>query len=159
TDAEGDSLTYWADNLPPGAVFDPSRHTLTWTPGSQAAGTYEGVRFSVSDGLHTVSQSTTLLIAPTNQAPALVKPADRTAREGDPIRIPLLAGDPEGDTLTYSSSLLPGGAFLDPHTGLFEWTPAYFQHGTFVIPFTVNDGQLSTTQSSTITVLNVNAAP
>src|SRR5262249_17916412 len=40
TDTDGDPLVYWADGLPPGAVFDTSRQTLTWTPGPQTAGTY-----------------------------------------------------------------------------------------------------------------------
>ena len=80
-------------------------------------------------------------------------------REGDAVRIQLAASDPEQDPLTYSSNLLPGGAFLDPVTGVFEWVPTYYQTGEFMIPFTVWDGVSSTTQTATITVLNVNAAP
>ncbi|MGE3817844.1 MAG: putative Ig domain-containing protein, partial [Isosphaeraceae bacterium] len=158
-DPDGDRLAFWADHLPPGAVFDPERRTLSWTPDARAAGTYEGVRFVVSDGLHQVTRVTTLLIAPTDQAPLLSRPADRTALEGEPIRIALAASDPDGDALTFSSRMLPGGASLDPLTGVVEWTPAYFQHGAFSIPFTVSDGQRSTTQTTRFTVLNVNAAP
>ena len=62
-------------------------------------------------------------------------------------------------TISYGSRLLPGGAFLDPNTGRFEWTPAYFQEGLYEIPMTVSDGQLETTQIVNIDVLNVNAAP
>ncbi len=159
TDADGDSLVYWADRLPPGAVFDADLQTLSWTPSHQAAGTYANVRFIVSDGVHQVSQAVTLLIAPSNQAPALARPADRAVREGDAVRIQLSVTDPEGAALTFSSDLLPGGATLDPRTGLFEWTPAHFQHGVFDIPFTVSDGERATTQTTRITVLNVNAAP
>ena len=89
----------------------------------------------------------------------MVRPADRTVREGESIHIPLQATDPDGDPLTYSSAMLPGGAYLDPNTGVFDWTPAYFQHGIYQIPFTVSDGQLSTTKTTTFTVLNVNAPP
>src|SRR5262249_21824166 len=60
---------------------------------------------------------------------------------------------------TYSSNLLPGGATLDPTTGVFEWTPAFFQAGTFDIPFSVSDGQNTTTLTTRFTVLNVNAPP
>src|SRR5262249_51325210 len=63
TDADGDVLVYRADRLPPGAVFDADEHVLQWTPAQGAAGAYD-VRFVVSDGLHEVSQATTLLIAP-----------------------------------------------------------------------------------------------
>src|SRR5262249_3638641 len=123
SDADGDHLVYWADHLPPGAVFDVARRTLMWTPDGRSAGTYETVLLVVSDGIDQVSQSTTLVIAPTNQAPTLLRPADRTVREGDHVRIALSAGDPEGAVLTYGSNLLPGGAFLDPKTGVFDWTP------------------------------------
>ncbi|WP_404783509.1 putative Ig domain-containing protein [Altericista sp. CCNU0014] len=158
-DPDNNRLTYWADQLPPGAVFDPETRTLSWTPGFEAAGTYENVQFTVSDGVNAVTQTTTILIAPVNQAPALIKPSDRTVREGETIRFQLQGQDPEGATLTYFSNLLPGGAVLDPKTGLFEWTPTYFQAGTFEIPFIVSDGSTTATQTVKLTVLNVNAAP
>ncbi|WP_460202641.1 putative Ig domain-containing protein [Scytonema sp. NUACC21] len=31
-DSDRDQLTYWAPNLPGGAVFDPKTGILTWTP-------------------------------------------------------------------------------------------------------------------------------
>src|SRR5262249_38510344 len=77
-DPENDPLVYWADNLPPGAFFDTADHALTWLPGALTAGTYTNVRFYASDGLHQVSTSTTILIAPTPQQPNLLRPADRT---------------------------------------------------------------------------------
>jgi YD repeat-containing protein len=158
-DPDNNRLTYWADRLPPGAVFDPQTRTLSWTPGFEAAGTYENVQFTVSDGVNTVTQTTTILIAPVNQAPALIKPSDRTVREGETVRFQLQGQDPEGATLTYFSKLLPGGAVLDPKTGLFEWTPTFFQAGTFEIPFIASDGSTTATQTVKLTVLNVNAAP
>src|SRR5262249_49417242 len=132
---------------------------LIWTPDFHSAGTYAGVTFVVTDGIHQVSERTTIVIAPAPQAPTLLKPSDFVAQEGDPIRIALQASDPSGALLTYSSNLLPPGSFLDPHTGVFEWTPDYTQHGLFSVPFTVSNGQASTTQNATIVVTNVNAAP
>src|SRR5262249_4532117 len=58
TDADGDPLTYRVEGLPPGATFDPTEGLLSWTPGSQSAGTYE-VRFVVGDGLNQVGRSVT----------------------------------------------------------------------------------------------------
>src|SRR5262249_44960206 len=118
-DAENDPLVYWADNLPPGAVFDGSSQTLTWLPGPKQAGTYPNVVFFASDGLNQVNESTTLVIAPTVLPPTLVRPTDRTILEGESLHIPLLASDPQGLPLTYSSASLPGGSFLDPNTGVF----------------------------------------
>ncbi len=50
SDSDGDSLTYSASGLPSGATFSASSRTFSWTPASGQAGTYEGVRFQVSDG-------------------------------------------------------------------------------------------------------------
>ncbi|MGA2068563.1 MAG: CARDB domain-containing protein, partial [Thermoguttaceae bacterium] len=159
TDPQNYPLVYWADNLPAGAVFDPTQETLTWTPAANQVGVYANVLFVASDGVSQATESTTLLIAPAIQPPTLTRPADRTVLEGESVYIPLQASDPEGYTLTYSSSLLPGGATLDPNTGIFSWTPGYDQHGVYAIPFTVSDGTNAVTQTTTITVLNVNAPP
>ncbi|QGZ92576.1 CARDB domain-containing protein [Microcystis aeruginosa] len=158
-DEDNNPLIFWADNLPGGAVFDGTKGLLTWTPDYEAAGIYENVTFFVSDGLETVSQSTQIRIAPINQAPTLIRPSDRIVREGDKVRLQLTANDPEKAELKYSSNLLPGGAKLDPKTGLFEWTPAYFQAGEFEIPFSVSDGEKTTKQNVKITVFNANAVP
>src|SRR5437660_379421 len=64
TGGQAGRLSYWADNLPAGAAFDPVQDVLTWTPGFGQAGTYTNVRFTVSDGVNRVSETTTLLIAP-----------------------------------------------------------------------------------------------
>ncbi|MCH2247748.1 MAG: putative Ig domain-containing protein, partial [Crocosphaera sp.] len=37
TDADDDSLTYWVNNLPGGAIFDPVDQMLRWIPGFEAA--------------------------------------------------------------------------------------------------------------------------
>ena len=158
-DPEGDFLTYFARNLPAGAVLDGTTHNFEWTPGFNAAGTYEGVTLGVTDGVSTVTRAFTLFVSPVNQPPALTPVANRTVREGDPIRIELQAKDPEGDPISYSSSLLPSGAFLDPNTGVFEWTPGFTQAGTYAVPFVASDGHSSTQVTTTFTVLNANGAP
>src|SRR4029078_5299569 len=99
------------------------------------------------------------LIQPVNQAPQFTPPADVTVTEGSAIHLQLRATDPEGLPVRYTSALLPGCARLNPDTGAFDWTPGYFQAGTFQIPFTVSDGQISATKTTSITVVNANAAP
>src|SRR5262249_4629940 len=155
TDAEGDPILYRVQGLPPGAVFDPQTHTFSWTPDYQSAGTYPNVHFIADDGLQAVSQFTTFVIAPAPQPPTLTRPADRAVRQGDPIRIQLQVNNPEGSRLRYFSDLLPPGAVLNPQTGLFQWTPAFTQHGTFKVPFAVSDGQNAVVQTTTFTILNV----
>ncbi len=158
-DAESQLLSYFADNLPPGAIFDPVEHAFKWIPGYDQSGFYRGILLSVTDGIETVTKSFDLEVLPAN-APPLMKPVpDRTVREGDPIRIDLKAFDFDGDLLTFDSEMLPGGAFLDPNTSVFEWTPSFVQAGTFVVPFSVSDGLTTTRISTTLTVLNANGAP
>src|SRR5690606_24375827 len=61
--------------------------------------------------------------------------------------------------LTFASDGLPFGATLNPSTGAFEWTPTYIQAGTYLIPFTVTDGETTVAFDTEITVLPANAAP
>ena len=49
TDPDGDTLTYSASNLPPGATFDSHAQIFSWTP--QTPGTFSGIQFTVSDGI------------------------------------------------------------------------------------------------------------
>ena len=123
------------------------------------AGTYNDVVFSVSDGVDTVEQAVSLVIAATNQAPALARPVDRTVREGETLKFQLQALDPDSPNLTYTVKSLPTGAILNPHTGEFEWTPDYTQAGDYNLGFTVSDGNSQSLALGAIKVLNVNAAP
>src|SRR5207248_182997 len=99
------------------------------------------------------------LIAPTDAPPTLVRPADRTLREGDTLRVQLQAAVPGGGSVRYRSDLLPGGATLEPETGVFTWTPTFFQAGVYQVPFTAFSGRGTSTVTTTFIVLNVNAAP
>jgi hypothetical protein len=159
SDADGDLLVFSADRLPPGARFDFERNVLAWSPGYDAAGVYRDVQLLVSDGLHTVTRSFDLVVDPANAPPQMSGVPDRAVREGDPIRIAFLASDLDADPLTWSSALLPPGAFLDPSLGVFEWTPSFTQAGTYAVPFRVSDGKDFSERTITLTVTNVNAAP
>ncbi|MCR4394502.1 MAG: putative Ig domain-containing protein, partial [Dehalococcoidales bacterium] len=50
TDPDGDSLIYSATGLPPGARFNPSTRTFSWTPSNDQEGVYKNIRFEASDG-------------------------------------------------------------------------------------------------------------
>jgi hypothetical protein len=62
TDPDGDALTYSASNLPQGASFNPATRTFSWTPTNDQAGVYPNVRFQVSDGSLTDSESITITV-------------------------------------------------------------------------------------------------
>ena len=80
-------------------------------------------------------------------------------REGDPIRIDFDAQDVDGDRLTFASPNLPSGGFIDPNTGVFEWTPGFAQAGSYAIAIWVDDGFARSETTLALTVTNVNAAP
>ena len=61
TDADGDTLFYSAPEPPPGASFNETTHTFTWTPTSSQIATYH-VTFQVSDGQITVSETVTISV-------------------------------------------------------------------------------------------------
>jgi hypothetical protein len=153
TDADpNDTLNYSASNLPTGATFDPATRTFTWTPGFAQAGTYPGVHFMVSDGVHTDSKDITITVANTNRAPVLGTIEDKTVAEGSQLQFTLSATDPDGDTLTYSASNLPTGATFDPATRTFTWTPGSTQAGSYpAVHFAVSDGTATDFKEITIT--------
>jgi len=62
TDADGDTLTYSAVNLPSGATFNPTTRTFSWTPNYVQSGTYNTVTFRVTDGAVTTQEIITITV-------------------------------------------------------------------------------------------------
>src|SRR3546814_7775145 len=116
-DPDLDALTYWDDGLPAGASFDPATRIFSWTADYQSAGTY-AVRFHVTDGTERGEIVVDMRIAERNEPPRVVVPADRTAREGEPIRFVIRASAASDRPLTFSRPVLPFGATLrsEEHT-------------------------------------------
>jgi len=61
-----------------------------------------------------------------------------------------------GGTLVFDAPLLPPGAYLNPTTGVFEWTPRFDQHGEYSIEFIARNGTAEARATFDLTVLNVN---
>jgi hypothetical protein len=57
SDADGDSLNFTAENLPPWASIDPATGQVTGTPGELDVGVYESIRIIVADGRGTAQSS------------------------------------------------------------------------------------------------------
>ena len=163
TDADDDTLTYSASNLPSGSTFDPATRTFSWTPGYDQAGTYPGVLFTVTDGVGTDSQGISIKVSESNAPPVLAAIGDHTVSEGATLTFTVSATDVDGDTLTYGASGLPAGASFDPATRTFSWTPGYDQAGAHAgATFQVTDSgspAKSDSEAITITVDDVNRPP
>ena len=62
TDADGDSLTYSAANLPTGASFNAATRIFSWTSSLGQVGTYPNIHFEVSDALMTTYENITITV-------------------------------------------------------------------------------------------------
>ncbi len=151
----GKPLVLWADNLPPGAIFDPQGQTLIWQTGYTSAGVYCDVRIYASDGITTSFESFQVTVTSVTVAPQLGPLPARVVQEGNELSLTVAASDANGNAITFSSDNLPSGATLDPTSGLFDWTPGYDQHGSYAIDITASASGLSTTDQLQVTVLNV----
>jgi hypothetical protein len=91
-----------------------------------------------------------------NAAPSITIVPEDTARVGVTYELVPVATDPDGDTLRFSASSLPGWASLDPNTGRIIGTPGENDEGIYEsITLTVADATHSiVTPPFSITVVN-----
>jgi hypothetical protein len=154
-----DTLVYSASNLPEGATFNAATHTFSWKPAdSLKTGNYT-VSFAVSDGTLTASTTATIKVTSVNHAPAISSVPAQSIQQGSILKFNVVATDPDGDQVTYSSTNLPAGATLNSATGAFSWSPAYDQSGNFAVTFTASDGSLKNSTAVSITSVAKNYAP
>ena len=159
SDADLDTLTYSATNLPAGISIAPSTGVLSGTLTIASAGTYNVV-ITVSDGSLTDTDPFTWTVTNTNQAPVFsTEFTDRTDAEGAVISLDADASDADFDTLTYSATGLPSGITINRLTGVFSGTLSATSSGTYSTVITVTDGTLTDTDSFTWTVTNTNQPP
>jgi predicted GH43/DUF377 family glycosyl hydrolase len=88
----------------------------------------------------------------------LMKPYDVDISWGLPISITAEPYGYFGDGITLSASGLPGGSIFDASTGVFTWTPAKEQIGTYNITLYVTNGVTTDSKTFTINVKAVNLA-
>ncbi|MHC4745263.1 MAG: putative Ig domain-containing protein, partial [Planctomycetota bacterium] len=101
TDADGDSITLSASNLPTGASF--SSPTFSWTPGYDQGGSYD-VTFTASDGNDTDSEVVTITVGNINRAPVLASIGAKSTDENTLLNFTISATDADSDSITYSAS-------------------------------------------------------
>ncbi|MCG8359233.1 MAG: putative Ig domain-containing protein, partial [Kiloniellales bacterium] len=167
----GDSLTYTAklsngNPLPAWLSFNGT--TFSGTPGQGDVGTIT-VRVTATDGQSaSVFGDFQIDVGGTNDAPEVSQGiANQTAPEDSPFTfaIPVNAfsdADP-GDTLSYSATLVGGGAlpsWLSFNGTSFSGTPTNADVGTISIKVTATDGSNASAYTTfDVAVTNVNDAP
>jgi hypothetical protein len=172
SDVDGDTLTfsYSTPNgsaLPSWLVFNGT--TLTGIPPLNFNGSV-AIKVTASDGQSQVSDVFNLVVAPVNDAPALVTSfADTSVNDATSftLLVPISNfADVDGDTLTLSARLAGGGPLPSWMTlaltangyALVGTTPNQFS-GSYDIDIIASDGSLTASDTLRFTIVNVNDAP
>jgi hypothetical protein len=116
---------------------------------------------------NTAGASDTLQYVPSagvsNRPPHLYPISDWTISSGNYLSFPIIASDPDGNSLTYSFvSTPPAGVTLNPTTGLFQWQPTQAQRGSsnvFTVQVTDNGTPSLSDTGSFKVVVKGNSAP
>lgn len=149
SDANGDRISFGATGVPRWARFDRKSGRLFGTPSKRDLGKSSNVKISVSDGkliaslppftLEVVSAASTSV---SNGAPWISGAPAGTARENELYGFVPEAGDPDGDTLTFSISGQPSWATFTASSGLLSGIPPAGSAGTSSnIVISVSDGR------------------
>lgn len=153
TDPDGDSLIFLVDDVPEGAFFNYDSLVFSWMPDHLQSGVYDSVLFAAFDGKGGVdSEFISISVTDVNGPPELMEICPIVGYEGGPISFQVWADDPDTlDSLIYSTYNLPSGAEFDTVEGFFQWTPDYYQSGTYSPYFEVSDG-IGGTDSQTVSI-------
>jgi len=158
------AISYRAENLPQGALFDASSQVLTWIPTYDQSGVYKDVLLIITAGKLSDSTKFDLTVNHINRPPELNAIANQNVNENNKLEFSVsgIDGDIEDKgKLTFSAINLPDGAVFNADSLSFTWIPAYDQSGDYDNPtFIVTDlTGLSDSQSVKIAVSHVNRPP
>ena len=165
SDVDGDGLAFSASGLPTFCSLSDNLNgtgRISCNPGLADAGNYP-ITVTVTDNAPPVltdSQSFTLKITDTNQAPVLDLIGDQSGDEGVTQVVPLLASDFDSDGMTFSQSGLPGFCSLTDNlngTGNITCNPLTGTAGTYPTTVTVTDNGTPNLSDSETFAIVVNA--
>jgi hypothetical protein len=162
TDADGDSITLTAENLPVNANFVDSGNgagSFTFNPDYTQGGVYN-VAFIASDGILADSEAIQITVNEVgNQAPVLDSIRAKAVSEGETLEFRISATDLDGDSIILSAQNVPINAtFVDSGNGAgsFTFNSDFTQAGIYNVTFIASDGALADSEVVAITVNDVN---
>jgi hypothetical protein len=142
-------------SIPQGIYLDQNTGKFVWTPSYNQAGEYTFKFATIDTYGGRDSKEIKVLIDNIDRAPTL-NISDRATTTGKEVKFTIDAKDPDlNSVLTYTTNNLPLGATLNATTGEFKWTPTAGQLGSYLINFSVNDGELTVDKMVTIKVLKI----
>ena len=99
SDPDGDPLSFSIVNQPAWASFNTSTGALSGVPGTHAAGSYENIQISVSDGSASASLGAfSITVLNTNQAPSISGTPASSVDEDSAYNFQPSASDPDGQS-------------------------------------------------------------
>jgi hypothetical protein len=160
-DLTGDTLVFDLSEYPDGMQINSSTGVISWIPTNSQIGENNMV-VVVTDGNGGMdTQLFSITVENVNDAPIITSKAIDEATEDEPYNynVNAIDHDPD-DSLTYGLVSAPEGMIINALTGIINWTPQDANVGINQIVVQVTDNHsANTTQSFTITVVNVNDAP
>lgn len=162
TDPDGDPLAFTLTQAPAGMTIDSASGLIQWTPSATQVGS-QSVSIAVNDGQGgTATQTYTVVVSATalNRPPVITSTPSFSATSGNLYSYPVTALDPEGAALLFSLQVAPTGMFINPTTGLLQWTPSATQLASQrVIVAAIDPAGNAGTQSFLIEVTDANSPP
>ena len=156
-DGDGDVLAFAVATGPTNGTLSGTAPNLTYSPAPGFFGT-DSFTFTASDAFDTSAPATVTVNVVQNNPPVADAQAVTTA-EDNSVSITLTAGDPDGDSLSFSTTAPSHGGLSGAAPNL-TYTPAADFNGSDSFDFTVDDGKGGTdTASVTITITAVNDPP
>ncbi|MBI3071878.1 MAG: putative Ig domain-containing protein [Deltaproteobacteria bacterium] len=154
SDPDGDTVTYSVANLPGGASFNAGTGTLSWTPEYGRSGKYQTTFTATDSGGLSASEVVTITVRDTDRGPVLAAIGPKSVTVGSTLAFTVSATDPDGDTIVFSATNLPGRASLNATTGALTWTPSEEQWGSHDVTFTATSyGGLSASETVSMTIV------
>jgi len=144
------TLAYSLIGAPVGMTINSITGLINWTP---AADGEQAVTVVVTNGIGlSNSKDFTIIVSPANQAPVISPIPDVTIIVGETYTYIVEANDPDGDDLSYSLTTNPSTDMtIDENSGAITWNPTAV--GSYNVTVEVSDGELSDSQSFTVTVI------
>lgn len=162
TEPDNDPITCTVERKPAWMSFNAATCSLSGTApvslASQRFPTklYKDVRIQACDPEDSCAEARfNILVRDMPRRSRLEPIGDHEVAETERLLFMISASDPDRDPITLSASLLPDGAsFTDKGNGegVFSWTPAEYQAGTYTVVFGAGDRKSSDEETITITV-------
>jgi hypothetical protein len=145
SDPDGDALSFSISGRPSWTSFDSTTGRLSGTTSAGNVGTHGNIVISVSDGQYTANlQSFSITVTTSNTAPSISGNPDPQAYVNNNYSFTPSADDPDGDSLSFSITGLPGWANFNTSNGRLNGTPSNADVNTYDnIRITVSDGSAS----------------